>query len=220
MIFRRIHRGLLCHAPPLSFIRQLLSPLLSIPLSCRLKSPSCLAITVMNAAIERPVLKYPIKTMDNSQGKCGRYKVKLRPIAHWSDDIIALSHVMNNSMRRRIAVAPNDNSNGKSSRFKGFAIVRVQTQFLQSIEYAIACIPPPFSSFVNHFCNEITMTPPMPSGIQFKSHAYSPSILCTNTTLHFPPASSTSFRPIFFRVHFNSQHLRLAMRVKCFRPAM
>ena len=33
-------------------------------------------------AIVRPALKYPIKTMDNSQGKCARYKVKLRPMAH------------------------------------------------------------------------------------------------------------------------------------------
>ena len=30
-------------------------------------------------------------------------------------------------MRRRIAVAPNDNFDAKLSRFKGLAIVRVQT---------------------------------------------------------------------------------------------
>ena len=33
-------------------------------------------------AMVRPVLKYPIKAVDNSQGKCGRYKIKPRPFAH------------------------------------------------------------------------------------------------------------------------------------------
>ena len=32
-------------------------------------------------AIARPVLKYPIKLMDNSEGKCARYKMKPRPFA-------------------------------------------------------------------------------------------------------------------------------------------
>ena len=36
-------------------------------------------------AIVRPVLMLQIKSMDNSQGKCGRYKVKLRLNAHWSN---------------------------------------------------------------------------------------------------------------------------------------
>ena len=61
-------------------------------------------------AIVRPVLMLPIKSMGNSQGKCGRYKIRLRLYAHWSDVFMALSHVMKNRMRRRIAVAPNDNS--------------------------------------------------------------------------------------------------------------
>ena len=55
--------------------------------------------------IVRLVLKYSIKTMDNSQGKCGRYKAKLRPIAHWFDEIIALSLVMNEYVRHRIAAS-------------------------------------------------------------------------------------------------------------------
>ena len=56
-------------------------------------------------AIVRPVLKYPIKSMYNLQGKCGRYKSKLRPLAHWFDQSVALS----NQMLRRIVAAPNDN---------------------------------------------------------------------------------------------------------------
>ena len=72
-------------------------------------------------AIVRPVLKYPIKSMDNLQGKCGRYKNNLRPLAHWFDQSVALS----NQMCRRIVAAPNDNSSVKSSRFKGIAIGRV-----------------------------------------------------------------------------------------------
>ena len=101
--------------------------------------------------------------MDNSQGKCGRYKIKLRPFTHWSNEIIALSHVSNDPLRRRIAVAPNDS---KSSRFKGLAIVRIQTSHPRSIEYAIACIPPSLFPFVNQLRNEITMTPPISTGIQ------------------------------------------------------
>ena len=68
---------------------------------------------------------------------------------------------MNESVHRRIATAPNDNSEGKSSRFKGLAIVRAQTLFTQSLEYAIVCILPLPSPLVNLFHNEITMTPPM-----------------------------------------------------------
>ena len=57
-------------------------------------------------AIVRPVLKNLVKSMDNSQGKCGRYKSKLRPLAHWFNESVALSQVMNTQMRRRIAAAP------------------------------------------------------------------------------------------------------------------
>ena len=92
-------------------------------------------------AIVRPVLMLMVKSMDNSQGKCARYKVKLRPIAHWSNDMNALSRVMNNPVRRRIAVAPDDNSEGKPSRFKGLAIVRVQTSSLQIIVYSALPFP-------------------------------------------------------------------------------
>ena len=112
------------------------------------------------------MLKYSIKTMDNSQGKCGRYKAKLRPIAHWSNDITALSRIMNNSVRRRIAVAPNDNSSGKSSRFKGHAIVCGQTPSAQLLEHAIVCVSPPPPSRFSYLRNQNTMTPPMSSGIQ------------------------------------------------------
>ena len=117
-------------------------------------------------AIVRPVLKYPIKSMDNSQGKCSRYRIKLRLNAHWSNEFMELSHVMNGQSRCRIAAAPNDNSNGKSSRFKGFAIVRVQTSILQFLEYAKAFIHSHLSLFVNQLRNDITMTPPMSSSIQ------------------------------------------------------
>ena len=61
-------------------------------------------------SIVRPVLMRPSKSTDNSQGKCGRYKVKLRPFAHWSNVFVAFSHVFCNQMRRRIVVIPNDNS--------------------------------------------------------------------------------------------------------------
>ena len=40
-------------------------------------------------AIVRPVL---IKSADNLQGKCGRYKIKPRLDFHWSDMVMALSH--------------------------------------------------------------------------------------------------------------------------------
>ena len=43
---------------------------------------------------------------------------------------------------------------------------RVQTFSHQIIEYAIACIPPTPSPFVNYLRNEITMTTPMSPGIQ------------------------------------------------------
>ena len=58
------------------------------------------------------------------------------------------------------------NSNGNSSRFKGFAIVRVQTSSSHILEYAIACILPLLPPFINLPRNEITMTPPKSSGIQ------------------------------------------------------
>ena len=170
-------------------------------------------------AIVRPVLKYPIKMMDNSQGKCARYKAKLRPIAHWSNDIIALSRVMNNPMRRRIAVTPNDNSNGKSSRFKGHAIVRVQTPSAQILEYAIACTPPFPSALINYLRNTITMTPPMSPGIQ--RPCFLPIDLRVHQFFRLRPAPSSVFRPsAFFRLRFNSRRFRPAMRFKCFRPAM
>ena len=137
--------------------------------------------------IVRPALKYSIRTMDNSQGKCGRYKAKLCPTVHWSDDVTALSCVMNKPLRRRIAVAPNDNSNGKSSRFKGLAIVRVQTPCAQIIKSAIACIPPFPFPFFNLFRNENTMTPPTSPGIQ------RPCFLPIDPpcTSKFPPLPST-----------------------------
>ena len=97
-------------------------------------------------AMVRPVLMSPIKSADNSQGKCGRYKIKLRLFAHWSNVFIALSHALSSQVRRRIVVTPKDNSSGKSSRFKGLAIVRVQTNFSQYLEYVIACIHPLFPS--------------------------------------------------------------------------
>ena len=71
---------------------------------------------------------HPIKSADNSQDKCSRYKIKLHLSSHWSDVFIALSHVLAKQLRLRIAITPNDNFNGKSSRFKGLAIVRVQTR--------------------------------------------------------------------------------------------
>ena len=89
-------------------------------------------------AIVRPVLKYPIKSMDNSQGKCSRYRIKLRLNAHWSNRFMNLPCSINGQMRRRIVAAPNDNSDGKLSRFKGLAIVRVQTFSSRIIEYTIA----------------------------------------------------------------------------------
>ena len=70
-------------------------------------------------------LMYPIKTMGNSQGKCARYKVNLRPIAHWSSISPALSYANVSQVRRRIATALNDNSNGKSRRYR-HGIVRVE----------------------------------------------------------------------------------------------
>ena len=73
---------------------------------------------------------------------------------------------MNSQMRRRIAAASNDNSSGKSSRFKGLAIVRVQAQSTQIIEYAIEYILSLLPPFVNPVCNEITMIQPMSPGIQ------------------------------------------------------
>ena len=78
-------------------------------------------------AIVRPVLMSPIKSAGNSQGKCGRYKIKLRLPAHWSKVFMALSRVLCAQVRRRIAVTPNDNFSGKLSRFKGLAIERIQT---------------------------------------------------------------------------------------------
>ena len=104
-----------------------------------------------------------IRLMDNSQGKCGRYKVKLRLNTHWSDMIMVLSHVMNNRMRRQIAVAPNDNASGKSSRFKGLTIVRIQTS---STRIAKVCIPPFLFPLIILFRNKFTMTSPMLPGIQ------------------------------------------------------
>ena len=117
-------------------------------------------------AIVRPVRMDRIKSMDNSQGKCARYKIKPRPFAHWSNDITAWSHVMDQCVRRRIAAAPNDNSEGKSSRFKDLALVRVRPSSTQVLEYTIACIPPLPSPLINDPRNEITMTPPMSPGIQ------------------------------------------------------
>ena len=124
MIFRRINRGLLFSCPaPISHLSitvhlhvrsTLVSPQESVLLHFyRHKRP---------IAIVRPVLMFRVKSMDNSQGKCNRYKVKLRFNAQWSPMAIALSHVVNNQMR---PIASNDNSEGKSSRFKGLAIVRV-----------------------------------------------------------------------------------------------
>ena len=78
-------------------------------------------------AIVRPVLMSPIKSAGNSQGKCGRYKIKLRLPAHWSKVFMALSRVLCAQVRRRIAVTPNNNFSGKLSRFKGLAIERIQT---------------------------------------------------------------------------------------------
>ena len=92
-------------------------------------------------------------------------------------------------MRRRIAVAPNDNFDAKSSRFKGLAIVRVQTSSSQIIEYAIVCIPPPLLPIINRLRNKITMTPPMLSGIQV------PCLLPVD-----PPPT------INFSYNFNSPH--------------
>ena len=109
---------------------------------------------------------FRIKSMDNSQGKCGRYKVRLRLFAHWSDIIMVLSHVMNSQVRRRIEVATHDNSDGKSSRFKDLDIVRIQTLSSKFLGYAIVCIPPFLSPFSDLFRHEITMTSPMLSGIQ------------------------------------------------------
>ena len=77
-----------------------------------------------------------------------------------------LSGVINKHMRHRIAAIQNDNSNGKSRRFKGLAIVRAQTFSSQIIEYAIECNLPSLSSFAQLFCNKITMTLPMSSDIQ------------------------------------------------------
>ena len=117
-------------------------------------------------AIVRPVLKHSGKTMDNSEGKCARYKVKPRPFAHWSNEITALSRVMNECARRRVAVAPNDNSEGKSSRFKGLAIVRVQTSSAHSLEYTIVCILLLPSTLISLSRHKNTMTQPVSPGIQ------------------------------------------------------
>ena len=158
------------------------------------------------------------------------YKIKLRPFAYWSNGIMTLFHVINGQLRRRIAVVPNDNSSAKSSRFKGLVIVRVQTHFLRSLEYAIACISPPSSPFINRLRNEITMT--RTCRLVFKSHASSQSILRMNSTLRTNamlrtqsthrrrPAPSSSFCLTFFRLRFNSQRSRPEMRCNCFRPAM
>ena len=51
MIFRRIHRGLLYHVPPISLTYLSLSPLMFVPLLYRHKSLSCLATIVMNAPL-------------------------------------------------------------------------------------------------------------------------------------------------------------------------
>ena len=84
-------------------------------------------------AIVRPVLKTPTKLAeaDNLLGKCSRFKRKLHHNAHWSNVSENLPCPIMNQARHRIAVAPNDNSHGKSNRFKGLAIVRVQTSFLK-----------------------------------------------------------------------------------------
>ena len=96
-------------------------------------------------------------------------------------------------MRRRIAVAPNDNSEGKSSRFKGHAIECGQTPSTQLFEHAIVCVllfPPPI---VDLSRNKNTMTPPMPPGIQrlcflpIDPPYVKNSALMSSTLINLPP---------------------------------
>ena len=125
-------------------------------------------------------------SMDNSQGKCGRYKIKLRLNAHWSNRFMNLPCSINGQMRRRIVAAPNDNSDGKLSRFKGLAIVRVQTFSSRIIEYTIAWFRFPLPPSLVASAMKLRWL--SPCRLAFKSFASSPSILCTNSTLRFPPA--------------------------------
>ena len=66
----------------------------------------------------------PTIALDNSQGKGSRYKSVVNYQAYNFPFSIAVSNPANNTRRLRLAIVPNDNTNGKSSRFKRFAIER------------------------------------------------------------------------------------------------
>ena len=76
----------------------------------------------------------------------------LRLHAYWSNMFIVLSRVLCNQVRRRIAVVSNDNSNGKTSRFKGLAIVRVP--FLP-VSRVCHIVYSPFLSSIRRFSSQV-----------------------------------------------------------------
>ena len=132
---------------------------------------------------------------------------------------------MNESVRRRIAAVLNNNSEGKSSRFKGLAIVRVQTSSTQSLEYAIAGISPLPSPLFNLFRNENTMTPPMSPGIQRPCFIpLDPPHRCSTpyeSNSPLPPSTFINLPPLnILPPPLQLSSFRPAMRIKCFRPAM
>ena len=98
---------------------------------------------------------------------------------------MALSRAICQQVRRRIAVAPNDNSSVKTSRFK------VQTPSAQFLEYAIACIHPLLPLFVNQLRHEITMTQPKSTLPLLNDPLPLPTMLITTPLLPLPPSSST-----------------------------